>query len=124
MKLRVAYLIGAFLLLPLAQAAEKEEGRFMATPLKGDYYVYGGSIGDKTPPTPKDRKLSLILTGPLAKELFDHIGMDVKDACGAGPGRRERSRGDLVCLWTKEYGYSCYVGLDVRTGKSMAGVTC
>lgn len=130
MNLRVAYLIGALLLLPFAQAAEKEEGRFMAKPLKGDYYVYGGSIGDTTSPTPKDRKLSLMLTGPLAKELFDHIGPDVKDACGAGagagpgPGHRERGRGDLVCLWTKEYGYSCYVGLDVRTGKSMAGVTC
>jgi hypothetical protein len=65
-----------------------------------------------------------MLTGPLGKELFDHIGPDVKDACGAGPGHRERSRGDLVCLWTKEYGYSCYVGLDVRTGKSKAGITC
>ncbi len=124
MKLRAAYLIGSLLLLPLAKGAEKEEGRFMAKPLKGDYYVYGGSIGDKTPPTPKDRKLSLMLTGPLAKELFDHIGPDVKNACGAGPDHRERNRGDLVCLWTKEYGYSCYVGLDVRTGKSMAGVTC
>jgi hypothetical protein len=42
MKPRVAYLISALLLLPLAQAAEREEGRFMAKPLKGDYYVYGG----------------------------------------------------------------------------------
>lgn len=124
MNIRVFYVMSTFLLLPFAQAAENEGGRFMAKPLKGDYYVYGGNIGDKTPPTPKDRKLSLMLTGPLAKELFDHIGPDVKEACGAGPDYRERSRGDLVCLRTKKYGYSCYVGLDVRTGKSMAGVTC
>lgn len=96
----------------------------MAKPLKGDYYVYGGSIEDKTASTPKDRKLSLILTGPLAKELFDHIGPDVKDVCGAGSGQRERDRGDLVCFWTRKEGYSCYIGLDVQTGKSMAGVTC
>lgn len=124
MKLPLVYLSSALLLLPFAQAAEKEEGRFMAKPLKGDYYVYGGSMGDKTPPTPKDRKLSLMLTGPLAKELFDHIGPDVKDACGASPDQRERKRGDLTCLWTKEYGHACYVGLDVRTGKSTTGLTC
>lgn len=124
MNLRLVYLISALLLLPFAHAAEKEEGRFMAKPLKGDYYVYGGSIEDKTPPTSKDRKLSLMLTGPLAKELFDHIGPDLKDACGAGPDHRERNRGDLICLWTKEYGYACYVGIDVRTGKSMVGVIC
>lgn len=121
---RLVYLMSVLLLLPLAHAGEKNEGRFMAKPLKGDYYVYGGSIEDKTLPTPKDRKLSLMLTGPLAKELFDHIGPDVKDACGAGPDQRERSRGDLVCLWTKEEGYSCYIGLDARTGKSVIGVIC
>lgn len=124
MNLRLASLISAFLLLPLAHAAEKREGRFMAKPLKGDYYLYGGSIGDETPPTPKDRKLSIMLTGPLAKELFDHIGPDVKDACGVGPDQRERNRGDLLCLWTKEEGYSCYIGLDARTGKSTAGIVC
>lgn len=124
MNLCLAYLVSALLLLPQAHAAEKDPSRFMAKPLKGDYYVYGGSIGDKTPPTPKDRKLSLMLTGPLAKELFDHIGPDLKDACGAGPDNRERNRGDLICLWTKDEGYSCYIGLDVRTGKSMVGVTC
>jgi len=124
MNLRLLYLVSAFLLHPFADAAEKNEGRFMAKPLKGDYYVYGGSIEEKSPPTPKDRKLSLMLTGPLAKELFDHTGPDLKDACGAGQDHRERTRGDLTCLWTKEYGYACYVGLDVRTGKSMAGVTC
>lgn len=124
MNLRAVYLASALLLLPFAQAAEKEEGRLMAKPLKGDYDVYGGSIGDKTPPTPKDRKLSLMLTGPLAKELFDHIGPDVKDACGASADQRDRSKGDLICLWTKEEGYACYIGLDVRTGKSMVGVSC
>jgi hypothetical protein len=124
MNLRPVYLMSVFMLLPSAHAAESEKGRFMAKPLKGDYYVYGGSIGEKTPPTPKDRKLSLMLTGLLAKELFDHIGPDMKAACGAGPDHRERNKGDLVCLWTKEDGYACYVGLDMRTGKSMIGVSC
>jgi hypothetical protein len=121
----MVFLVSAFALLPLTHAADKkEEGRYLAKPLKGDYYVYGGSIGDKTPPTPKDEKVSLMFTGRLAQDLFDHIGPDAKDSCSPGPDYRERNRGDLICTWTKDQGYSCYFGLDVRTGKSMHGSTC
>jgi hypothetical protein len=125
MNARLVCLISAFALLPLAHAAgKKEEGRYLAKPIKGDYYVYGGSIGDKTPPTPTDRKVSLMFTGPLAQDLFDHIGPDAKNSCSPGPDYRERNRGDLTCTWTKDHGYSCYFGLDARTGKSMHGSTC
>jgi hypothetical protein len=82
MNARMVCLVSAFALLPLAHAAEnKEDGRYLAKPLKGDYYVYGGSIGDKTAPTSRDRKVSLMVTGPLAQDLFDHIGPDAKDSC-------------------------------------------
>ncbi|SDE54087.1 hypothetical protein SAMN05428966_10922 [Massilia sp. PDC64] len=124
MNARTVCLVSALALLPLAHAADKkEEGRYLAKPLKGDYYVYGGSIGDSTPPTEKDRKLSVMLTGPLAKDLFDHMGPDAK-ACGAAPDYRERGRGDLSCTWSKADGYACYFGIDVRTGKSTIGITC
>ncbi|WP_342118068.1 hypothetical protein [Pseudoduganella sp. OTU4001] len=60
-----------------AEAADrKDEGCFLARPLKGDYYVYGGSLGDRAPPTAKDRKLSLMFTGILAKDLLNQIGPD------------------------------------------------
>lgn len=125
MKARLVWILSALALLPLAQATEKsEEGRYLAKPLKGDYYVYGGSIGDSTPPTKNDRKLSLMFTGTLAKELFDQIGPDAKHSCSASPDYRERSRGDLTCTWTKDHGYSCYLGLDVPTGKSIRGSIC
>jgi hypothetical protein len=125
MKQCLVCLVAALGLLSLVHAADKTEGgRYLAKPLKGDYYVYGGSIGDKEPPSPKDRKVSFMLTGPLAKELFDHIGRDAKDSCSPGPDYRERNRGDLTCIWTKEDGYSCYFGLNGQTGKSMRGVTC
>ncbi|KQV27019.1 hypothetical protein [Massilia sp. Root335] len=125
MSARLAFLIGALALQPIATAAEKEAaGRYLAKPLRGDYYVYGGSIGDSTPPTEKDRKLSLMFTGALAKDTFDRIGPDLRDACGAGPDSRQRRRGDLICVWTKGDGYSCYFGIDVMTGKGMRGTTC
>lgn len=99
-------------------------GRYLASPLKGDYYMYGGSLGDKSPPSKNDRKLSVMLRGPVAKDLFDNIGPDTKNACSSGPAYREREKGDLSCIWTKDDGYSCYFGLDVRTGKSMRGIIC
>lgn len=131
MNARLLCLAVAFV-LPLANAADPKqpkdpEGRYLAEPLKGDYYVYGGSLGDSVPPTAKDRKVSLMFTGPLAKELFDQIGPDRKDACGAGPDHRTRLRGHLSCIWEKRgthSGYSCYFGLDVPTGKSTYGSIC
>lgn len=65
-----------------------------------------------------------MFTGPLAKDLFHHIGPDAKISCGDAPDYRERNRGDLSCTWTKDDGYSCYFGIDVRIGKSMRGSTC
>lgn len=116
---------GAFALLSAVRVVTAQEtGRYLAKPLKGDYYVYGGSIGDKTPPTSTDRKLSLMLTGPLAKELFDHIGRDAKESCSPGPDYRERNKGDLTCTWTRKEGYACYLGLNANTGKSTRGSLC
>ena len=48
------------LVAPMANAADPSppkdpEARYGAMPLKGDYYVYGGSMGDMVPPTAKDR---------------------------------------------------------------------
>lgn len=125
MNVRLTCLAGAIALASVAHAGErKNQSRYLAKPLTGDFYMYGGSIGDSTPPTEKDRKLSLMMTGPLAKDLFNHLGPDLKEACGAGPDQRQRSKGDLSCIWTKGEGYSCYLGLDVRTGKSMRGLIC
>jgi hypothetical protein len=92
-------------------------------PVEGTYQIYGGGLGDMVPPTKKDRKVSLSFTGPFAKELFDQIGPDMKDACDASPTHSERQRGDLDCIRDgKEY--MCYLGLNVLTGKSIGGSIC
>lgn len=111
-------------LFTLAHATEEKfEGRYLATPLKGDYYVYSGTISEKQPPTSKDRKVSFMFSGMLAQDLFNQIGPDEKKACSAEPGYHERRKGDLVCILDAD-GYSCYLGLDVTKGKSTLGVTC
>jgi hypothetical protein len=124
MSARLVLGVSALTLFALAHAAEeKVGGRYLATPLKGDYYVYGGTISEKLPPTSKDRKVSFMFSGKLAKELFNEIGPDEKKACSAEPGYHERRKGDLVCI-RDEDGYSCYLGLDVTKGKSTLGVIC
>ena len=125
MKGMFAFIGIAVALLPLARADEKkDEGRFGATTLKGDYYVYGGTLSEMLPPTRKDRKVSFMFTGGLAKELFDQIGPDAKISCSGASDYRERNRGDLACTYTKDDGYSCYFGLNVLSGKSTHGAIC
>jgi len=125
MSLRPVFVLGALLLCTLTNAAEKkQQGRYLATPLKGDYYVYGGTMSEELPPTRKDMKVSLMFIGPLAKDLFDKIGPDVKDSCSDAADYRERRRGDLSCTYTKDDGYSCYFGIDVPKGKSTYGSIC
>lgn len=127
MSARLVFIVAALALYSLAPAAEKPnpetwDGR--PKPLKGDYQVFGGTLSEAVPPTKKDRKVAFMFTGPLGKDLFDQIGPDLKEACGAGPDHRTRRRGDLSCVWTKDDGYACYFGLDVPTGKSTNGSIC
>jgi len=127
MNARISFTIAVLATLySLAPAAAEKQGNWdgRSKPLKGDYQVYGGTLSERLPPTQKDRKVSFMFTGPLAKELFSQIGPDLKEACGAGPDHRTRRRGDLSCIWTTEDGYACYFGLDVPTGKSTHGSIC
>lgn len=125
MSMRFLYTLAALVLYTLAQNAETTETwNSGQKPLKGDYWVYGGNLGDMVPPTKKDRKVSFTFKGPLAKDLFKQIGPDNKDTCGAAPDHRIRDRGDLSCVWDMREGYTCYFGLDVPTGKSTYGSIC
>lgn len=114
----------SFAVLVLCSAASADRPQPLKGALKGDYWIYGGSLGDTVPPTKNDRKVAFTFTGPLAKELFEQIGPDNKDACGAAPDYRIRDRGDLSCTWDKRDGYVCHFGLDVPKGKSTYGSIC
>jgi hypothetical protein len=108
-----------------ATRTPQEPWSFAPKPLKGEYQVYGGSLSEVQPPTPKDRKVAFMFKGPLAQELFDQIGPDLKLACGTTLGMRQR--GDVDCSYDKDQPaspYTCHFGLDLRNGKSIAGSTC
>ncbi|GAB2875904.1 hypothetical protein GCM10027277_51530 [Pseudoduganella ginsengisoli] len=94
-------------------------------PFKGSYLVYSGSLGEEQPPTQKDRKVSFNVSGPIAKEMFDSMYPDVKEAekCSSDKGYRERNKGEVSCIHDSD-GYRCFFGFDLRTGKSITGATC
>ena len=77
MKVRLTFIIATLSLYSVAQAGDKQEPQGSGVKLlKGDYMIYGGNLGDTVPPTKKDRKVAFTFKGPLAKDLFDHIGPD------------------------------------------------
>jgi len=108
--------------MPVANSEPSAEARS----LKGSYQIYGGSLAEMQPPSPGDAHVTFRFKGRSASDLFDSIGPDVKkqDACSGVAGYRERRRGHLLCVRTKEDGPACYLGLDLRKGKSDAGAVC
>jgi len=89
--------------------------------------IYSGSLGESEPPKARNNNVSLLIEGQLAKELFNAIGSDQQQACGASTGVRIRERGDISCSFDralKSDSYTCYLGLNLKTGKSMEGAIC
>lgn len=91
--------------------------------LNGRYAIYSGELGEQLAPTKDDRKLSLIIEGKPAKDIFDSMAPDDKNSCG-GEKARSRTKGSAWCTYQPRRGYKCYLGLDLRTGKSIGGGMC
>lgn len=92
--------------------------------MKALYSIYSGDMGDERAPTTTDRKLSIQVSGQAAKDIFDSIYPDAKVTCSEEKGQRLREKGELWCSFSPSNGYRCYIGYDLRTGKSIAGASC
>lgn len=111
--------------LPAAVQASKE-WTFAYLPATAKYAIYGGELGDAIPPTDGDKRISIYLDGAAARDIFNHIGPDLTDVCGAEDNTRirEKDGGRISCSYAPKDGYRCYIGFDLRTGKSIGGVSC
>ena len=113
----------------MALAGETYAGEPASTgtkPLAGVYEIYGGGLGDKSPPSTADKKVMMSITGAADRSLFDSIGPDKKDECTDGQGMRVRMRdnGNFFCMRYKDGHYKCNFGFDLITGKSIGGIIC
>lgn len=122
MKRFLALALGAIASLSLVFAAEKGDW-WRYKPIKGSYLIYSGDLGEEQPPTASDRKISFAVSGPLAKEMFDSMYPDAKEACSDDKGHRERYKGNVSCVSDPD-GYTCHFGFNLRTGASISGATC
>lgn len=126
MKKHFALIVAASTFLLAHAGTEKPwDGRY--TPYKGQYLTYSNDLDEKQPPTRGDRKMAFMVEGPMAREMFEAIGPDLKDACGASSRLRIREKGDVECTYDKDTPsspYTCRFGLNLGTGKSIPGSTC
>lgn len=116
-------------LFQLACAGEDQElGTWHA--LQGKYLIHSGGTAYAEPPTRADRALTVHFEGKAAKEVFDQIGPDSKEKCSSEKGDRERNKKGVSCIYTahlndpRDFHYTCWVGIDLRTGEGDVRVSC
>jgi hypothetical protein len=117
-------IIGTTMLFSSSPAVEQAHSPAPYRAFKGEFTIYSGDLGDQQAPTRDDRKLSFIIEGQAAKEIFNALPSDDKETCSGEKGARSRSKENVWCTFNPEDGYTCYFGFDLRTGKSIAGGMC
>lgn len=118
--------------LSLAHAADPSSDPYgLWKSLKGAMYkIHSGSVADRTPPTAKERMLTVLVDGKAAKEVFDSIGPDVQLVCSGMNGDRDRRRKGIYCTYsaedekTKDGPYRCWIGINLATGGTETTVSC
>ncbi|KAB8060429.1 hypothetical protein GCN74_09120 [Janthinobacterium sp. FT14W] len=117
-------LLGATALLSLAYAKDNIGWTWEYKPFKGAYLIYSGELGEQEAPTQNDRKLAIEVTGKLARDMFDSMSPDFKPTCSNEKGDRDRRKGNLYCTYHIGEEYRCFIGLNLRTGKSIGAASC
>lgn len=122
----ILLLVSSVALMASAYAATVKEWDGNYSDYKLNYMMYSGDLGEHAAPKPNDKKLSFLVKGELAKEIFDSLGPDLKNACGMTGGVRIRERGDVGCSHHRgmKDPYTCLFGLNLKNGKSIPGGTC
>jgi hypothetical protein len=90
----------------------------------GDYVIYGGGLADPHAPATGDKHIAIWIKGRAAKEVFDALGSDLKDACGTEDGGRVRAKENVSCTYHRKDGYACDFGFDLTSGRSIGGSIC
>lgn len=120
-KFQMAALLGVPVMLLTAVIAHaagegrQEEGKFA-----GEYAIHGGHPGDITPPTAKDAKVSMTIEGRLAARMYRELGPKSQQKECVPDNIEIRDLGDISC--EREKGgreTTCYIGFDLRSGKSI-----
>jgi hypothetical protein len=124
MKQKSLLIAVAMMLSVGGHAQEKPVYPAPAKPLKAEYTIYSGGLGDEQAPTKDERKLAIEISGQGAKEIFDSLYPDAKVTCSGEEGERLRRKGHVWCSFSPANGYRCFIGFNLRTGESISGGSC
>lgn len=118
--------VGAAALLSLAYpSANGGDWTWKYKPLAATYSIYSGEPGEREAPTQNDRKLAIAIKGDAAKEIFESLYPDAKGiTCTDEKGERLRRKGEVWCSYRPSDGYKCFLGFNLRTGRSVSGASC
>ena len=115
----------------LAHAEQKGKGSLGNwEELQTSYMIHSGGTAYAEPPTKADSALSVYFEGKAAKEVFDQIGPDAEVKCSSEKLDRARSKKGISCIYTaqlnnpKDFHYTCWIGINLRTGDGDARVRC
>lgn len=121
-KMKQTVIVGGLLVVCVMATAADWVFEYRA--ISSQMVVYSGGLGDPSMPTAQEAKVSFHVQGKAARDLFDHMGPDVKNECGGDPKVSVRAKDRLQCLRYSKSDYSCYFGFDLKDGKSIAGSIC
>lgn len=118
-------LVGAQAQEPEKSSSWEQEYYYGKHPaLSGTYKIYGGELGDVYEPKSGDAKVSFYFDGKAAADIFKKMGKDSKNILCFESGERFREKGDLMCRRNRSGRYSCSVGVDINSGKSIPATGC
>jgi hypothetical protein len=121
---KILTILGSITLMSVAYADEQIQSPAPYRSFNGQYAIYSGALGEQQAPTRRDHKISLIVKGQVAKDMFDAMQSDDKETCSGEKGARSRSKENVWCTFGPGEGYACYFGFDLHTGKSIGGGIC
>jgi hypothetical protein len=130
-KLTLLIFVASAALPLLAYGGEGEaQGLGQWASLRGSYMIHSGGTAYAEPPTTTDSALTVHFEGKAAKQVFDQIGPDAKVKCSPETRDRERRKKGVSCIYTaklndpKDFHYTCWVGINLRTGEGDVRVSC
>ena len=129
-KLTVLAVVTVCQLVSAGESPQKKHVLGQWNQLQATYMIHSGSTAYSELPTKGDRAITVYFKGEAAKQLFDQMGPDVKEACSSEKGDRERRNKGAVCLYEAHLAapgdsqYPCWIGIDLRTGDGSARVPC
>nr|WP_092742248.1 hypothetical protein [Paracidovorax valerianellae] len=112
------------LLLSSPKSFSGENWQFKYKPFDAAYELYSGELSDPQPAKNEDSSISVKIEKEAAKRIFDQMGRDTPNVCPSEHGERMRRKNDLICYKNKPEKYTCYMGFDLKSGKSKIGAIC